>query len=180
MHLDPLITLAVALGFSILFFTSGWHKARAFAQFKLILADYQLLPEVLVTPASIVIVVGELILAALWISVALTPTYAAQCSLASAVLLAAYAFAVAINLARGRVHISCGCGVPGASDSDQPLSTGILFRNGALVLFALIPVIPERGPIVLQHHGGPDKDGRLRPASSLVQFRNIWIKSLDP
>jgi hypothetical protein len=45
---------------------------------------------------------------------------------------------------------------------------------------ALLPEIPERGPIVLQHHGGPDKDGNLRAASSLVQFRNVWIKSLDP
>ena len=142
MNLDPLITLVVSLGFSILFFSSGWHKVRAFAQFKLILADYQLLPGILVTPAAIIVVVGEFILAALWISVALTPTYAVPCSLASAGLLAGYAVAVAINLARGRVHISCGCGVPGASDSDQPLSTGILFRNGALVLFALVPAIP--------------------------------------
>ena len=44
---------------------------------------------------------------------------------------------------------------------------------------AQLPGIPDRGPIVLQHHGGPDKDGNLKPASSLVQFRNIWIKSLD-
>jgi hypothetical protein len=56
-----------------------------------------------------------------------------------------------------------------------------LIENNHMVLEnAQLPGIPERGPIVLQHHGGPDKDGKLRPASSLVQFRNIWIKSLDP
>lgn len=56
-----------------------------------------------------------------------------------------------------------------------------LIENNHMVLEnAQLPGIPERGPIVLQHHGGPDKNGKLRPASSLVQFRNIWIKSLDP
>jgi len=38
--------------------------------------------------------------------------------------------------------------------------------------------IPEDGPIGLQHHGGRTKDGSYGPASSLVQFRNIWIKEL--
>ena len=56
-----------------------------------------------------------------------------------------------------------------------------VYLNDHMVLEnAQLPGIPERGPIVLQHHGGPDKDGKLRPASSLVQFRNVWIKSLDP
>lgn len=55
-----------------------------------------------------------------------------------------------------------------------------VFLNDQMVLEqAQLPGIPERGPIVLQHHGGPTKDGKLKPASSLVQFRNIWIKSLD-
>ena len=56
-----------------------------------------------------------------------------------------------------------------------------VYLNNHMVLEnAKLPDIPERGPIVLQHHGGPDQTGNLRPASSLVQFRNIWIKSLDP
>ena len=56
-----------------------------------------------------------------------------------------------------------------------------VYLNDHMILEnALLPEIPERGPIVLQHHGGPDGKGKLRPASSLVQFRNIWIKSLDP
>ena len=56
-----------------------------------------------------------------------------------------------------------------------------VYLNNHMVLEnALLPDLPERGPIVLQHHGGPDGTGKLRPASSLVQFRNVWIKSLDP
>lgn len=55
----------------------------------------------------------------------------------------------------------------------------VLLNNHLVLEQAELPGIPERGPIVLQHHGGPDKDGELKPASSLVQFRNIWIKSLN-
>jgi len=43
-----------------------------------------------------------------------------------------------------------------------------------------LPGIPERGPIGLQHHGGFNKKtGKWSPASSLIQFRNIFIKKLD-
>jgi len=55
----------------------------------------------------------------------------------------------------------------------------VLLNNHMVLEQAKLPGIPERGPIVLQHHGGPGKDGQLRPASSLVQFRNIWIKPLN-
>jgi len=44
---------------------------------------------------------------------------------------------------------------------------------------ARIPDIAESGPIGLQHHGGKNKKtGEMSPASSLIQFRNIWIKRL--
>ncbi|MGK7395997.1 MAG: 3-keto-disaccharide hydrolase [Candidatus Cyclobacteriaceae bacterium M3_2C_046] len=53
-------------------------------------------------------------------------------------------------------------------------------NNGIEVIsHALYPGLDVKGPIGLQHHGGEDpKTGKLRPASSLVQFRNIWIKEL--
>lgn len=50
--------------------------------------------------------------------------------------------------------------------------------NGETVIEnAQLPGIPESGPIGLQHHGGM-KDGQYDNASSLVQFRNIYIKEL--
>jgi hypothetical protein len=55
----------------------------------------------------------------------------------------------------------------------------VLLNDQMVLENAQLPGIPQRGPIVLQHHGGPKNDGTLSPASSLVQFRNIWIKSLD-
>ena len=48
--------------------------------------------------------------------------------------------------------------------------------NGERVLNeALLPGVPARGPIALQHHG-EKKDGRWVLPPSLVQFRNIMIK----
>jgi hypothetical protein len=41
-----------------------------------------------------------------------------------------------------------------------------------------LPGIPPRGAIGLQHHGGI-KEGKWSTASSLVQFRDIWIRDLN-
>jgi hypothetical protein len=55
----------------------------------------------------------------------------------------------------------------------------VLLNNKMVLENAQLPDVPDRGPIALQHHGGPRKDGTLSPASSLMQFRNIWIRELD-
>ena len=48
--------------------------------------------------------------------------------------------------------------------------------NGKTVIEkAQLPDVPKRGSIALQHHGG-FKNGKYSPASSLMQFRNIYIK----
>lgn len=50
--------------------------------------------------------------------------------------------------------------------------------NGILVIDnALLPDLPESGPIGLQHHGSK-KDGDWNSPPSLVQFKNIFIKEL--
>jgi len=52
--------------------------------------------------------------------------------------------------------------------------------NGITIIDnALYPGLDIEGPIGFQHHGGLHPEtGKLRGASSLVQFRNIWIKEL--
>ena len=52
--------------------------------------------------------------------------------------------------------------------------------NGQTVIEnAQMPGTPEEGPLALQHHGGYHKgDDQWNSASSLVQFRNIYIKPL--
>ena len=51
--------------------------------------------------------------------------------------------------------------------------------NGITVIEdAELPGIPLKGPVAFQHHGG-FKDGKYVGNPSLVQFRNIRIKTLD-
>lgn len=54
----------------------------------------------------------------------------------------------------------------------------VVLNNKMVLENAQLPDIPEAGRLALQHHGGVKPDGSYKPASSLVQFRNIWIKEL--
>ena len=53
--------------------------------------------------------------------------------------------------------------------------------NGKTVIDnSQLPNVPPSGPIGLQHHGGFNKKtGKWSPASSLTQFRNVYLKRLD-
>lgn len=52
--------------------------------------------------------------------------------------------------------------------------------NGKTVIDkANLPDLPDRGPIILQHHGAK-RDGKWTSPPSLVQFRNISVKELSP
>lgn len=56
----------------------------------------------------------------------------------------------------------------------------VYLNNILVVEDALMPDLPEYGPIGLQHHGGKNMEtGEYDGASSLVQFRNIWIKEIE-
>jgi hypothetical protein len=57
----------------------------------------------------------------------------------------------------------------------------ITIKNNGIVVInnALYPGLNVKGPIGFQHHGGVNKEtGKMKGGSSLVQFRNIWIKEL--
>ena len=54
----------------------------------------------------------------------------------------------------------------------------VVLNGHTIIEKALLPEVPEKGRIALQHHGGKKADGTWSPASSLVQFRNIFIKPL--
>ncbi len=51
--------------------------------------------------------------------------------------------------------------------------------NGKTVIEnARLPGVPPKGPFALQHHGSY-RNGKYGPSSSLVQFKNIFIKELS-
>lgn len=136
--LDPATLLVISLCMWALFSAASVHKFSQLEEFRRTLADYQLLPAALIPLLSVLIPVLEASLAILWLTQQ-APTITA---LLSASLLAAYCLAIMINLWRGRVHINCGCGFPGVTDSGSPISAGLVYRNSLLIAVALLSLLP--------------------------------------
>lgn len=55
----------------------------------------------------------------------------------------------------------------------------VLLNDQLIIDRAELPeAVPMEGPIALQHHGGRNADGSVKPKSSVVQFKNIKIREL--
>ncbi len=135
---DPLIATAISIGMALLFLSAAWHKLNALQQFMASLRDYQLLPDWLVAPAARLLPIVEVALGIAWF-VSWSLQYIA---IASAALLTLYTVAIGINVARGRVHIGCGCSAPGSNGGDQPISIGLVIRNCVLIGVSLLSGMP--------------------------------------
>ena len=136
--IDPLIIKLISLCFALLLLGAAWHKLARRQVFRAILADYRLLPNVLVTPVAMLIPLIEVALGILW----LTGIGVTAAAIATAALLFVYMAAIAINLLRGRIHISCGCGLS-TSHEDQPLSWVLIARNLLFSGLALLSLFPS-------------------------------------
>jgi hypothetical protein len=55
----------------------------------------------------------------------------------------------------------------------------VKLNNKVVLAGVSIPGFPEKGPIGFQHHGSR-KDGQWSSSPSLMQYRNIFIKELQP
>jgi hypothetical protein len=116
----------------LLFLRAAYHKVSDFTEFQGFVADYRLLPERLVVPASALLVALESAAVVLM----LVPATRTAGLLLAASLLLAYASAILINLQRGHRQVECGCG-----GAPQLLSGSLVVRNAVLTLFALSPVL---------------------------------------
>ena len=123
MH-DPVLRMTLALLLGWVMAEAGWHKLGAPLRFVGVIDAYRLLPEG--AGARVARPLGglELVLAVLL----LVPFAQPAAALGTATLLTLYFVAMAVNLARGRRDIDCGCG-----GTSQTLSPGLLVRNAALV-----------------------------------------------
>lgn len=137
--LDPLIIKAISIGLGLMFLIAAYHKLAEGPEFRATLYDYQVLPPSLVPPASRIIPIVELLLGASWL---VSNYQQGLTAIGSAVLLGVYAFAIGINLYRGRIHIDCGCGFGGKTDSEQFITGGLVFRNLILMTVAIITLLP--------------------------------------
>ncbi|MDA0681170.1 MAG: hypothetical protein O3A13_15155 [Proteobacteria bacterium] len=137
--LDPLIIKAISIGLGLMFLFAAYHKLSQGAAFRVTLLEYQLLPDWLVSPASRIIPIIEILLGASWLISFYDLTMTA---IGSATLLGIYALAISVNLYRGRVHFDCGCSFGGKDDSEQFLSFGLVLRNLVLIATALVALMP--------------------------------------
>ena len=128
---DPVIVFGARLAIALLFASSLLHKLRYFTEFRQHVADYQLLPARLAFAAALLLLCAE----AATLLALIVPGMAGEGALLAAGLLALYALAMAINLARGRRHIDCGCAGPQLA---QPISEWLLLRNALLIGLALV------------------------------------------
>jgi hypothetical protein len=134
--LDPALGVALRGALALLLGSAAAHKLRDRARFARVVAEYGLLPEPITGGVALALAGLELALAA---GLAV-PAVAGRAALAAAALFALYGAAIAINLARGRREIDCGCG---ASGSEQPLSPRLVARNALLVAAALAAALPS-------------------------------------
>lgn len=130
--------LAASIGIGLIFMSAGIVKLRHRALLPGVIANYRLLPDRLVSPAAALLPLAEIVIGAALIGgVRPLPV------LLGIGLLILFALAMAINLLRGRAHISCGCGRPELS---QSLSWALVLRN---LLFgaALLLRLPATSPL---------------------------------
>jgi hypothetical protein len=150
---DLALSWSVAVGAlaALVFARAGALKLRDWSSLAGVVENYDLLPAFMAPPVAAVLPIVEITLAvALAVSApfaALWPApWLAAVPAAAAGLLLVFALAMAINLARGRSHIDCGCG---DARGRQPLSAGLVIRNlamaAALILAAALAPEPARG-----------------------------------
>ena len=135
MLIDPAISLTIALSVALLFAAAASHKVRGWQEFQAVLRNYDLVPGRMVPGFAALLIALESGVALLLLFSATRGVGAVM----SCALLTLYAVAMAINLARGRVNLDCGCVGFGRR---QPIRPWMVVRNlaiGAVVLVAKGP-----------------------------------------
>jgi hypothetical protein len=135
-QIDPVLGWMAAAAAAAIFAASGALKFYDLETFRGAVINYRLIPEWLATPFAWT---APLIESAAALGLLLSPIRASAAAVLI-VVLGVFTGAIAINLARGRTDIDCGCFGPALR---QRLSWWLLLRNGALfalLAFALLPV----------------------------------------
>jgi hypothetical protein len=135
MQIDPAVGELLILLYALLLVTAAWHKLQRFGEFAAVVDAYRVVPVPLVPVAARFLPSLE---AALALALFWEPLRSAA-GFAVAVLLAAYAAAIALNLARGRRNLDCGCAGP---NDRRPIAPWMVVRNVLLACGALLAAAP--------------------------------------
>lgn len=135
---EPALHVAAWLALLATFALALPGKLRDLEAFAATVRNYRLLPSWASTPVALAVIVGEIlvVLGLLWPATR-------GCGRARGFMLALFALAVALNLARGRRSIDCGCF---RSLVRERLSWGHVARNGLLVAAAVLVATVEPRP----------------------------------
>ena len=134
--LDPLALTLISISFGLMFLLASAHKLRALDTFRAVLADYRVMPAFIVPVVAVALPLFEAAIGLAWLFSIISLW------LPTTVLLVLYTAGISINLLRGRVHISCGCGFGASTTTDEALSWGLVIRNVILTGAALITSMP--------------------------------------
>lgn len=137
--LDTLALRLITMLFALLLITAGANKLNDMRRFRAVLENYRIIPTQIVGVFALLLPCVEILIGLGWI-------FAWRIDLVSvftAALLAVYAFAIALNLFRGRTYIDCGCGFSstktlGVNSEIQQLSIWLVYRNILFIVLALL------------------------------------------
>lgn len=150
-----LLALFATTCIALTFIASGAMKLFQPRHFVGVVRDFQILPDVLTKPVAYALPYLELCVGLFL----LLNAYGDLFLIIAVILLAAFTFAITVNLLRGRVSISCGC----FGSRKTELTWLLVVRNLVLVLMAVTGLI----------HGGQLTDVAI--AESLGVFLSIGV-----
>jgi hypothetical protein len=133
--LDPGIGYLIVLAFALLFVHAALGKWRSLAAFGGVLGNYRLLPASLVAALAVLVPALETGVALLILASASRPWATAT----GVALLLAYAFAIVVNLRRGRYDLDCGCAGPA---DRRPIAAWMVWRNLVLAAALALAGVP--------------------------------------
>ncbi len=138
--LEPVVTLALRTFLALLFLTAAWSKLTHVEEFYGVVRNFRLVPDAASRVLAWALPVVELLIA---VGLVVRPLTALAAT-GAAVLLVVFAFALGINVLRGRTSIDCGCLRKGLK---QPVSGWLVARNLVLAALALVvvAVLPRVG-----------------------------------
>jgi hypothetical protein len=137
-QIDPVLGWMAAGAAAAIFAGSGALKFYDLETFRGALANYRLLPQILEAPFAWIAPVVETAAA---LGLLLAPIRSSA-ALVLIILLGVFTGAIAINLARGRTDIDCGCFGPALR---QRLSWWLLLRNAGLFALLMLAAMPAGG-----------------------------------
>lgn len=136
MAIDAGLGLAARVLLASIFTRALYAKYRHREEFFGVVANYRLLPVSLAREAAWLVLVLEGL-----VVLSLVSGYAmAWGATLAGVLLCLFAFAIGINLVRGRTEIDCGCF---HGELRQPIGPELLVRNALLAATACLPLLTD-------------------------------------